>query len=164
MRMREDPGAGNPGTVWRFFPWFVAAAMTAVVAVNFGMVYAALHTFPGNAGGDGFDLSNHYNLVLDRVERQSALGWAVRAEDANAGHPIIVLTDRSGAALAGAALRGTAARPVGDPRTTNIEFSETSPGRYIGAETLDEKGQWDLQLSATASGHALSTTRRIVVR
>jgi nitrogen fixation protein FixH len=151
-------------TIWRFFPWFVATGMLAVVAVNGGMVYAALHTFPGNAGSDGFDLSNHYNSVLDRVARQDALGWAVRAEVAPGDHPVIVLTDRSGAALSGAGLRAPVSRPVGAPHTKEERFTEVSPGRYVGAEVLDEKGQWDLLLSATAAGQSVSATRRIVVR
>jgi hypothetical protein len=29
---------------------------------------------------------------------------------------------------------------------------------------LEEKGQWELQLSATAGGHEFSATRRLVVR
>jgi Cu2+-exporting ATPase len=39
-----------PGrSAWRLFPWIVAAAMIGVIAVNGGLVYAALHSFPGNA-------------------------------------------------------------------------------------------------------------------
>jgi nitrogen fixation protein FixH len=151
-------------TIWRFFPWFIAGGMAVVVVVNFGMAYTALHTFPGNAGGDGFDLSNHYDAILERMQRQQALGWAVRAELDPAGHPVVMLTDRSGGVLAGAGIAATAQRPLGDPRTIDVQFSETSPGHYLGREALDEKGQWDLELSATAGGHELSTTRRLVVR
>jgi nitrogen fixation protein FixH len=150
--------------LWPFFPWFVAAAMSVVIGVNVFMAYSALHTFPGNAGSDGFDLSNHYDAILDRVKQQAALGWAVRAEVDAAGHPVVVLTDRSGGALAGAGIAATAERPLGDPRTKDIRFSEIAPGRYVGGVTLDEKGQWDLELSTTAGGHELSTTRRIMVR
>jgi len=161
-RVRE--GALQPRNIWRFFPWFIAAAMGVVVAVNFGMAYTALHTFPGTAGGDGFDLSNHYNFILDRVTKQAALGWNVRAEVTAEGHPVIVLSDRSGTALAAAGVQVTAERPVGDKLTTQVRFSEMSPGRYVGVETLSEKGQWELRISATAGGHGISATRRIVVR
>ena len=156
--------ATQPRNIWRFFPWFIAMGMSVVVAVNFGMAYTALHTFPGIPGGDGFDLSNHYNAVLDRVKQEAALGWAVRAEIDPAGRPVVVLTDRSGAALSGAGIEATAQRPLGDPRTTDVRFSEIAPGRYVGTGALEEKGQWDLLLSATAGGHELSATRRIVVR
>ena len=42
--------------------------------VNAGMVYAALHSFPGKAGDEGFDLSNHYDAVLER-ERARGGAW-----------------------------------------------------------------------------------------
>jgi nitrogen fixation protein FixH len=165
MGSRYNTAAVQPRNIWRFFPWFIAAAMSVVIVVNFGMAYTALHTFPGiPGGGDGFDLSNHYNAVLDRVKQEAAFGWEVRAEIDPAGRPVVVLTDRSGAALSGAWIEATAQRPLGDPRTTDERFSEIAPGRYVGTGALEEKGQWDLLLSATAGGHELSATRRIVVR
>ena len=154
----------QPRNIWRFFPWFVAMGLGTVIAVNLGLVYFALHTFPGNAGGDGFDLSNNYNHVLDRMEQQAALGWVTRAEVDGAGRPIVLLSSQSGSALSGADLHVMAARPVGDPHATDVRFSEVSPGRYVGVETLVEKGQWELRVSATAGGHRFNTTRRIIVR
>jgi len=165
MRERDSAAAAVPSrNLWPYFPWFITAAMSVVIAVNFFMAYSALHTFPGNAGGDGFDLSNRYNAVIDHMKQEAALGWAVQAEADPAGHPVVVLTDRSGGVLAGAAIEATAQRPLGDPHTTSVRFTETSPGRYLGAAALDEPGQWELEISATAAGHEISTTRRIVVR
>jgi len=163
MTMRSRDALGRQ-SIWRFFPWFVAAAMGVVVAVNFGMAYTALHTFPGNAGSDGFDLSNHYDRVLERVAREAALGWSARVEVDSSGHPIVLLSDRSGSGLAGARIAATAERPIGDPRGTTVGFTEASPGRYVGGVALDEKGQWDLEFTATAGGHEFVSTRRIVVR
>jgi nitrogen fixation protein FixH len=164
MRERDDVAAVASWNLWPYFPWFITAGMAVVIGVNFFMAYSALHTFPGKAGGDGFDLSNRYNLVIDHMKQEAALGWAVTAEVDPAGHPVVVLRDRSGGVLAGAAIEATAHRPLGDPRITAVRFAETSPGRYFGAAALDERGQWELQLSATAGGHEISTTRRIVVR
>jgi len=158
MRFRNNRGP------WSFFPWFIAGGMGLVIAVNGFMAYSALSTFPGNAGGDGFDLSNNYNVILARMEREAALGWTVKAELDKSGHPILTLTDRSGGVLAGATIEATAQRPLGDQHTTKLRFSEVSPGRYLGAAALGDKGQWDLELSAHAGGHDFSTTRRLVVR
>ena len=80
-----------------------------------GMVYAALHSFPGKAGDEGFDLSNHYNAVLDRVQREAALGWTVQARTDAAGRPVVTLTDRDGAPLRGASVAASAQRPLGAP-------------------------------------------------
>jgi nitrogen fixation protein FixH len=157
MQMRER-------SAWRLFPWAIAAFMTIVVAVNLGMVWSALHTFPGQAGGDGFDLSNRYDAVLDRVAAQAALGWSVTAEIDAARHAIVLVTDRSHAALAGATLEGTARRPVGASEETRLVFRETGPGRYVAEAALAAKGQWDLLLSVSALGHDAAVTRRIIVR
>jgi nitrogen fixation protein FixH len=43
--------------------------MGVVVAVNAGMIFAALASFPGKAGSDSFDLSNQYDAVLDHAQR-----------------------------------------------------------------------------------------------
>ncbi len=52
-------------TAWRWFPLGLIA-MAFVFAINGYMVYAALDSFPGHAGTDGFDLSNGYGRVLER--------------------------------------------------------------------------------------------------
>jgi nitrogen fixation protein FixH len=150
--------------LWPFFPWFIAAAIGVVIAVNCFMAYSALHTFPGNAGSDGFDLSNHYNAIIERVKQEAGLGWAVQAEADQTGHPVVMLTDRSGAALAGAEVEAIAQRPLGDRRTRQVRFTEVSPGHYHGDVTLDESGQWELEIWVIADGKEFSATRRIMAR
>jgi nitrogen fixation protein FixH len=146
------------------FPWFITAAMGAVIAVNCFMAYSALHTFPGNAGSDGFDLSNHYNAILARMKQQAVLGWTVQADIDQAGHPVVVMMDRSGAGLPGAKIEATAQRPLGERHARNVRFTEISPGHYLGDAVLDEKGQWELELWATTGGQEFGTTRRIMAR
>lgn len=152
-------------SAWRFYPWIVAAGMSVVVAVNIGMVTFALQTFPGKApGGEGFDLSNRYNAVIARVHDQTALGWTIGAEADRRGHPVLVLTDSDRAPLVHARIAATADRPVGNALTTQVTFAETTPGRYVGDVSLPEPGQWELLLTANVDGHAVTATRRIVVK
>jgi nitrogen fixation protein FixH len=150
--------------LWLYFPWFIVAAMGVVVAINCFMVWSALHTFPGNAGSDGFNLSNHYDAILERVKQEVGLGWAVQAAVDQAGHPVVELTDRSGTALAGAEIAATAQRPLGDQHTRQVRFTEVSPGHYRGDVALDKQGQWELEIWVTADGQELGTTRRIMAR
>lgn len=157
-------GSPEARSSWRWFPWAVTASMLVVIAVNVGMVYAAMHTFPGPAASDGFDLSNRYNRVIDRVQQQAALGWSVQATADAERHPVLSFRDRAGAPLTGAVLRATAERPVGPEHATTLTFHEAAPGRYVASVALDERGQWDVLLSATAQGHRYTTTRRILVR
>jgi nitrogen fixation protein FixH len=157
-------GAPEKPSRWRLFPWAIAAAMGVVIAVNVGMVYAAMHTFPGQAGGNGFDLSNRYDQVIARVQRQAALGWSVRVETDAQRHPVLLLRGPDGAPLTGAAVQATAERPLGPQHSTALAFRETARGRYVADGVLAEPGQWDLLLSASAQGHDFTTTRRIVTR
>ena len=163
--MKWIPVPGSPkASSWQWFPWAVVAAMSVVVAVNMGMVYAALHSFPGKAGDEDFELSNHYNQILDRVEREAALGWAIQATPDTLGRPVVVLTDRNGAPLSGVRLVGTAERPLGATEQRRLAFHEVASGRYTTDTALPLAGQWDLMLSASAQGHEIATTRRVVVR
>jgi nitrogen fixation protein FixH len=155
-----DPGR----SVWRWFPWLVAAAMGVVVVVNAGMIYAALASFPGKAGNDGFDLSNQYDAVLDHARRAAELGWTMRARADGTGTPEVTLTDRQGSPLTGASVAAAAERPLGAPETHRLVFHETGAGRYVADTALALPGQWDLTLSASAGGQQLATTRRIIVR
>lgn len=151
-----------PRSAWRLFPWAVIAVMALVVAVNAGLVFAALHTFPGQAGDAGFALSNHYDAVLDRAGRQAALGWDLSASTTN-GHAIVTLRDRTGAAIGGATIVATAARPLGASDTQRLVFHETASGRYAADVSLPLPGQWDLTITATQAGHDIAATRRVFV-
>lgn len=168
MRLRDGlatmhgPGPRR-GSGWRWFPWALVASLGVVVAVNGGMVWFALNTFPGQAGSDGFDLSNHYDQVLAQVQREAALGWKLLVLPGDAGRPVLVLTDRSGAPLRDARVEATAERPLGPPETTHLVFRDAGAGRYVADVALTMPGQWELLLSATAQGHAIAATRRIVV-
>ena len=150
---------------WRLFPWAVAAGMLVVIAVNGGMVCAALWSFPGQAGDEGFELNNHYDAVLAQAERQAALGWTIAARADEASRMVVVtLSDRGGAPLLGAVITATAERPLGAARTRRLGFRELGGGRYVADTALPVPGQWDVMVAASAQGHDVAATRRIVVR
>jgi nitrogen fixation protein FixH len=153
----------SPRSAWRLFPWLIGAAMGVVVVVNVGMIYAALASFPGNAGEEGFGLSNQYNAVLDHVEREAELGWTMLAR-ANGGRPEVTLADRQGSPLSGASITASVERPLGAREARRLIFRETAAGRYVSDTALTLRGQWDLALSASVGGHAVTATRRIIVR
>ncbi len=168
MRLRDGLAAVHgPGprrnSTWQWFPWALIGSMGVVVAVNIAMVSFALHTFPGQAGSDGFDLSNHYDQVLEKVRQEAALGWNVRLLPGDTGHPVVLLADRTGAPLRDAQVQATAERPLGPPETTHLMFHDEGAGHYVADAALATPGQWELQLSATAQGHSIAATKRIVV-
>ncbi len=150
-------------SAWRYFPWWLAAAMAAVFAVNAGMVWSAVATFPGAAISDSFDESNEYNQVLDAVDRQNALGWSIAAES-DGRKPLLNVTDRQGRGLDDALIDATAVRPLGPPERTHVGFRRAASGRYVSDTELTQLGQWDLMLRVAHAGHQIRVTRRIVLR
>jgi nitrogen fixation protein FixH len=150
-------------SLWRFFPLAIVAGLGIVVVVNAGMVYAALHSFPGQAGNEGFQLSNHYDAVLEREQREAALGWTVVVRTDTAGRPEVRLSDRDGAPLRGASVAASAERPLGAPETRSLNFRESDSGHYVADTALPTAGQWEVTLSASFGGHDIAATRRVIV-
>jgi len=122
-----------------------------------------LHSFPGKAGDDDFALSNHYDAILDREQREASLGWTIVAQTDDGGRPEVRLTDRNGVPLHGASVVGSAERPLGAPETRSIGFSEVASGRYVADVILPAPGQWELTLSASLGGRDIVATRRVIV-
>jgi nitrogen fixation protein FixH len=150
-------------SIWRFFPLAIVGGLGIVVMVNLGMVYAALHSFPGKAGDEDFALSNRYDAVLEREQREAGLGWTVAAQTDAAGRPEVTLTERDGSPLHGASVEGSAERPLGAPEQHALSFRETSSGHYEASAALPAPGQWELTLSASFGGRDITTTRRVIV-
>jgi nitrogen fixation protein FixH len=148
---------------WRWMNKDLGLAMAAVFAVNGYMVYAALTSFPGAAGTDGFDLSNDYGKILEAEQRQAALGWQVIAA-VDAGHRAhLRLTDKTGAPLSGATVAARAERPVGPPEATPLAFHPAPEGGLVADTTLFS-GQWDVLLTVQSGGNTFTATRRLLVR
>ncbi len=147
---------------WQWFPIGLIASMAVVFAVNGAMVAWALTTFPGAADGGGFEESNRYDQVLERVAAQRALGWQLDASML-AAHPRLQLRGPDGAPLRSAMVSGHAQRPLGPAQTTALRFDEVAPGDYVADRDLPAAGQWDLMLDVSEGGHRLAQTRRVLV-
>jgi nitrogen fixation protein FixH len=165
---KPSPSDGLPphrSSPWRWFPIAVVLSIGVVVAVNAGMIYAALHTFPGAAGDDAsFALSNHYDTVIDRAQRVATLGWIVAAESDDTGRVVVTLAARDGVPLLGASLTASAERPLGAPQTQALRFRDVGHGHYIADAPLPQPGQWELTLSVSVGNDAIAATRRVIVR
>jgi nitrogen fixation protein FixH len=149
---------------WRWFPLAVIAGLGAVVLVNVGLMVAALYSFPGKAGSEDFALSNRYDAVLRHAEQEAALGWTVSASADADGVPMVLLSGGDGRPLHGASLEADADRPLGAPEQRHLVFHEAEAGRYVADAVLPARGQWELTISASAEGHRVAATRRVVVR
>jgi nitrogen fixation protein FixH len=150
-------------TAWRWFPFASIGALGLVVVVNFGFIYAALKSNPGQATLDNFDTSNRYDQVLDRAAKQAALGWSVAATlQGNA--PTLELTDNVGHRLHNATITGIAQRPLGPVKPLALTFHEGEDGLYRAAAALDQPGQWELRLQVVQNSESFTATRRVLVK
>lgn len=150
-------------SAWRFFPFAIVGLLVVTVAVNGAMIWQALATFPGQAGRDGFALSNRYNMVLQRADAQASLGWTLRSAVDPKGRTTLTLTDANGQPLNGAHVAATAERPLGAPHATALVFTDHGGGQYVADLVLQASGQWDLAIDVRSGGNTLTVTRRVHV-
>jgi nitrogen fixation protein FixH len=150
-------------TSYRWFPHALFVSMGVVFAVNGYFIYAAVNSFPGAAGTDGFDLSNGYDKVLATAAKQAALGWQVESAVDDAGHALLRLTDKAGAPLSDAVIDAHAERPLGPPESTVLTFRALDGVRYQADAPL-AFGQWDIMLAVTSGGDRYTATRRVLVK
>jgi nitrogen fixation protein FixH len=151
--------SANIGGGWQYFPAAVALWLGLVAVVNGGMVWSALHTFPGTVDDHAFDRSNAYDTVLDNAAKQAALGWQLDVK-VQGRRVVLSLVDRDGKPVADLKLSAVASRPVGPAETTRIELS-AQDGHLVGSPALPGAGQWDLALDGEGAGHDYHVTRRI---
>lgn len=148
---------------WRWFPIGMIASLIVVVMVNAVMIYLAVHSFPGSAGEDGFDLGNAYDHILRGVSQQEALGWRVDADLTADRHVVVHLTDRDGHVLEHAVVQAVATRPVGPRDAHVLTFASTEPAMLRTTDALPP-GQWSLAIDVTHDAARLTETKRLVGR
>lgn len=149
-------------SAWRFFPGAVAVFLVTVVAVDGGMIWAAVHSFPGAADDHAFDTGNKYNEILANAERQAKLGWKLDVKVVSRDIQV-TLTDQNGAVLPGAAVEAIATHPVGPAEPTSLAFAPQGTS-YVAKSALPAPGRWDLGLTARVGEIKYRATRRIVIQ
>ena len=152
----------GPRSAWDWFPWVVAASLAVVILINAGMIWAALATFPGQAGPDGYDLSNDYNRVLRAAARQRALGWHVALRLDAADRLTLRLAGPDGRPLVATVATVEAERPVGPRQVHRFALIPLAQGHYRAARPLP-RGQWQVALRLRADGHGYSEQQRMIV-
>ncbi len=153
---------------YRWFPWGIAGAMAAVIAVNLALTYFAISSSTGLVTKHPFDEGNGYNAILAAAARGDALGWqgklAVAPDKAGPITITATLTDRDKALLAGLAVTAHIERPVEPVPPTTLTLTEVSPGHYAAAAAFDRVGQWDVRIVARRGDDLYEFSERVVVK
>ena len=112
-----------------------------VFAVNGVFIYFSLNSHPGATARDAYREGLEYNRVLERAERQQALGW--RAEVRERGGTVrLHMRDAAGAAVGGLVGKAEIGRPASDSEDRILGTVETAPGIYEAAGSPLGPGRW----------------------
>ncbi len=112
-----------------------------VFAVNGAFIYFSLTSHPGTTARDAYREGLEYNRVLERAERQQALGWRAEVRE-ESGTVRLHLRDAAGAAVAGLSGAAQIGRPASDSEDRTLDIVETAPGLYEAAGPPLAAGRW----------------------
>lgn len=119
----------------------IAGFFLLVFAVNGVFIYVSLSSHPGTTTRDAYREGLEYNRVLERAERQQALGW--RAEVLQEGGTVrLRVRDAAGAAVRGLVGSLHAGRPASDAEDRTLATVETVPGTYEAEGPPFGPGRW----------------------
>jgi len=156
MTTEHDPRRG------RWIPWAFAGAMLLVVAVNLGMVWAALTTFTGVTVSRAYERGRAYDQVLDEAARQRALGWQAQVA-LDGGALRVVVRDRDGQPVSGA-IQGVLRRPL-EGTDLPLQLAASAPGAWAATIAAPQPGQWEARLTLTGpGGQHFDIRQRVMVR
>jgi len=153
----------------RWIPWTFAVGMGVVVAVNAGMIWAAVSSFTGTTVARPYERGLAYNGVIALQERQDRLGWRSdvaflpATKGARGGRIELRLADRDGQPLTDMRIVGRLERPLEPALAIDLVFRSPGGGRHVADIDLPRAGQWELVADGSRSDGRMRIRQRFVV-
>ena len=146
-------------------PWLFVAGFAIVIAVNGTMMWLAIGSFSGLYSNHARDRGLHYNQVMAEQRNREALGWKVETSwQAADGRLGLKIGDRSGKALADAAVVVELVRPAEKRPPIRIAMADLGGGRFAASVALPARGNWDADIVIEAGGRRFAVTRRLFLQ
>ena len=140
-RVRRAPGRWFGELTGRHVLAMVVGFFLLIFAVNGVFVYVSLSSHPGTTTRDAYREGLEYNRVLERAERQQALGW--RSEVLQEGGTVrLRVRDATDAAVRGLVGNVHAGRPASASEDRTLATVETAPGTYEAEGPPFGPGRW----------------------
>lgn len=133
----------------------LVAGFGVVIAVNFTMAAIASGSFSGVVVENSYVASQKFNGWLEKAEKQKALGWT--AQPARDGDRLTLATAN---VPEYARISAEIRRPLGQPDTRTLSFSNATDGRLVSQEELPA-GRWIVRVFIEAGQDSWSTEDRI---
>jgi nitrogen fixation protein FixH len=151
----------------RFVLIAVVSFFAVVIGVNVVMMRLAITTLPGTDVDSAYSAGLAYQREILAARQQNARDWKVDAhiERKPEGQAALSIHagDRSGAPLAGLAIRARLQRPTDRRADQAIEIAESGGGNYRGSAQGVAPGQWDLVIEADADGERMFLSRNRMI-
>jgi len=157
-------GGGQPWTGRRVLI-LLCAFFAVIFAVDFGFMYVAIKTHPGEVEGS-YAKGVAYNQTLARVAAQEKLGWqtsltASRAQDGTTDL-VFAVQDRAGAPVDRLQVMAVLDRPATEQDDLAVTFAPEGGGRYRARLNLPLAGNWNATITTAApDGTPVTEERRL---
>jgi nitrogen fixation protein FixH len=152
----------------RWIPYAFIAFFGVVLLANGAMIWIAFATWTGLETESAYQKGLAYNRVLDQARAQTALGWHVDLEFAQADERAVAvklaLADRHGDLIEDASVSTTFFRPTHEGHDQVAAIPHRYGGAYEARVELPLAGQWDVHLSIERAGDVWRETRRVYLR
>jgi nitrogen fixation protein FixH len=155
------PFLSSRAAIW---PWVPALLLVSLLGTQLAVLSSVLDD-PGFASEpDYYRKALHWDTQQARARESQALGWVARASVVGATPAAravsVSITDASGAAVSGAAVRATAFPNTRAGQARELSFREVSPGMYRAELGAARPGIWELRCSATRGQARFESTLR----
>jgi nitrogen fixation protein FixH len=143
-----------------WIPWVFVGGMLLVLAVNGGLIVAAIRTSSGVAISRPYERGRSYEQVLAAAARQDGLGWKAEIT-VQGGSLLVALRDREDRAIP-AAIAGLLQRPA-ERDQVPLAWQPLGPGAWQAPLAGIRRGQWEARLTLEGPGGAVFEAQRRIM-
>ena len=144
-------GQGQSGLTGRHVLIAAAGFFGVIFAVNGVLLWKALSTHSGLVAQEPYRKGLAYNERIAADARQRNLGWIADLHVEPPGPATLALTDSTGRAVTGLAIRGSIGRPSSNAEDVRLSFAEQEPGSYVAPMPKIGAGSWQVDIEARAA-------------
>jgi nitrogen fixation protein FixH len=151
-----------------WIPWTFVGCFIVVVAVNAGMVTAALTSFTGLDTANYYRRGLAYNKDLEAQAEQQRRGWKASLRfvqtERRKGRLIATFADRAGVGLLSLEVEARIVRPTDAHDDFEVVFKPLGDGRYATDIDFPLAGQWRAEVLAWRGAAQHRLKQRFIVK
>jgi len=138
-----------------YWPWLLAAGLLGIVGVNVTMLFVAGSDANGSVvESDYYRKAVQWDSTMAQRAASDSLGWTAEislsaaSAGPGAGSVNVLLTDSTGAGVAGAAVRAVLIHNADAGRPIELALRDEGAGRYGATVPFQHSGRWEVRVNA----------------